>query len=98
MDVAQRMTAYIAPRAPCTDAERAAFDSACAMQAEFEASPVAGQLAQLPDGVSSFTVNGFSASFNGRGRGASLFPGGLCPDARAVLFNAGLLYRGAGLC
>jgi hypothetical protein len=89
-----RMTAYIAPRAPQTDGERAAFDAAVAMQGEFEADPAVQRRIQTR-GMEEFSVNGFSAQLKDE---PELFPGGLCPDARAVLFNAGLLYRGAGLC
>lgn len=37
--LAARMSAYIAPRAPASEEERAAFDAAVAMQAEYEADP-----------------------------------------------------------
>lgn len=92
--LAARMSAYIAPRAPASEEERAAFDAAVAMQAEYEADPQVQRRMQAK-GISEFTVNGFSASLKGAGE---LFPGGLSPDARAVLFGAGLLYRGARLC
>ena len=74
--------------------ERAAFDAAVAMQAEYEADPQVQRRMQAR-GISEFAVNGFSASLKGA---HELFPGGLSPDARAVLFGAGLLYRGARLC
>ena len=94
-DVAQRIKAFIAPRNPCTPAERAAFDMACELQNEYEQR---NNTDYVPAGVSSFTVNGFSATFSGNARLREIFPMGLSPDARAELFNAGLLYRGVDLC
>ena len=93
-ELAARMTAYIAPRTPKSDAERAAFDAAVAMQAEYEQStPVKKRMEA--QGIEQFTVNGFSAKIKDT---SALFPGGISPDARGVLFSAGLLYRGARLC
>ena len=98
MSANSRIMAYIAPRAPCTPQEWAAFDLACQLQEEYEQRPEIAQLSEMPAGIGSFTVNGFSVTMTGRGQAASLFPGGLCPEARAELFNAGLLYRGVSLC
>lgn len=85
---------YRAPAPPASEEERAAFDAAVAMQAEYEADPQVQRRMQAK-GISEFTVNGFSASLKGAGE---LFPGGLSPDAGRCCSAAGLLYRGARLC
>lgn len=98
--VETRLMAYIAPRAPCCDGQREAFANAVLVQSNFEQTEAAQQAASMPRGISGFTVNGFSAQLGAglAAREASLFPAGLCPDARAILLLAGLLYRGVSAC
>lgn len=94
--VRARMLAYIAPRAPCCDEQCAAFDRAVLAQYEFERAG-AGQQSAIPQGVTQFSVNGFSAHV-GHIPDRDLFPAGVCPEAKAHLLLAGLLYRGVRIC
>ena len=85
-EVRARLTARIAPNAPEDDAQTAAFERAVAAQAAFEAGQ-GGALEAVRRGVRSFSVGSYSESY-GAGDGDVL-----CPLARALLFNAGLLRR-----
>ena len=86
-EVRERLLARIAPNAPENDDQRQAFERAVAAQAAFEAEQ-GGALAAVRRGVRSFSVGGYSESYGAEGGDV------LCPLARALLFNAGLLRRG----
>lgn len=92
-----RLTAYIIPNVVCASNE-VAFDQACYAQFAHEHSDAAKELAQMPSGLKSFTVNGFSASIDSESKSAesNFFKAGVSPETRALLLTAGLLYRGIG--
>ena len=98
--VKARLSAYIAPMMPCCEAQEAALDAAAQAQHAYEQTDAARQLAAMPRGVTSFSVNGFSAALQAAPdhRESQWFPQGLCPEARAHLLLAGLLYRGVAVC
>ena len=85
-EVRERLTARIAPNAPRNEAQISAFEQAVAAQAAFEAGQ-GDALSVARRGVRSFSVGSYSESY-GAGDGDVL-----CPHARALLFNAGLLRR-----
>lgn len=93
-----RMAAYVIPNSPQQDPD--AFESAVYAQAIWENSPGNAQLAEMPGGLKSFSVNGFSAAFAGGGQGeiSRLFPAGVARAAYAILLEAGLLYKGVSVC
>ena len=86
-EVRERLRARIAPNAPEDEAQAEAFDRAVEAQAAFEARE-GEALAAARRGVRSFTIGSYSES-RGAGDGDVL-----CPLARALLANAGLLRRG----
>ena len=96
-DCEARMLAYIIPRTPCTEAEIAAFCTAVYAQLEHETSGTNAQLATMPEGLTGFTVNGFSAQLSGAS-GGSFGAAGLSRRARAELALAGLSYKGVITC
>lgn len=83
-----RLLAMILPARPAGAAQIEAFSRAVYAQIEHEARPACRQMADMPEGVKSFSVNGFSAALDGAR------PRALCENARAGLLGAGLLYRG----
>ena len=86
-DVRARLRAWIAPNAPEDEAQRAAFGRAAEAQAEYEAAN--GEvLAARQRGVRSFRIGSYSETY------ATGSGGVLCPSARAILENAGLLRHG----
>ena len=85
-EVRERLRARIAPNVPGDEAQALAFERAASAQAAFEAGQGAA-LEAARRGVRSFSVGGYSES-RGEGDGDVL-----CPLARALLFNAGLLRR-----
>lgn len=96
-DCETRMAAYIVPNTPRCDDQIKAFETAVYAQLEHETNPANAQIADMPGGLSGFTVNGFSATFRENGNG-SIFPCGISKRARAELLLAGLLYRGVRIC
>lgn len=89
-----RVLAYIAPRVPATDEETAALANAAYAQLAHELSTnLAGVSDMAVAGINSFTVGKFSAQIGTASRG--MFPVGISPNTRAILYTAGLLYRGA---
>jgi len=90
--VRERLTAYIHPNAPSTAEQRRAFEAAVLCQAEWEAENGDG-LQAVQRGVQRLSVGSYSETYFSRD-GADGGFGGICPDARAMLFNAGLLRRG----
>lgn len=89
-----RVSAYIAPRVPVTDDETTAFTKATYEQLAHELSTnLSGVSDMAVSGINNFTVGKFSAQIAPAARG--MFPVGISPDARAYLYTAGLLYRGA---
>lgn len=92
-DVEIRMLHFIIPNTPGTGSTRKAFCDAVYAQTVYEAESTNSQIAGMPAGMRSFSVNGFSASFdNAMSDGMSNI--GLCKTARSYLALAGLLYRG----
>ena len=86
--VAERLRAYIHPNVAETDAQEAAFDAAVDAQLTHEQ---AWNVGEIPEGVKSFSVGNYSVTLDeSADTGAR---GGICPAARAILFNAGLLRR-----
>lgn len=92
----KRILAYIIPNFPECSGQVEAFTNAVYAQiaADYQA---ATSMGELPEGVTSFTVNGFSATLKGNS-GDVVSSGGICRDARAELLYAGLLYRGVRMC
>lgn len=90
--VETRLMAYIAPNEPACDVQREAFARAAYAQILYEHDDAQKQLRDMPSGVKSFTVNGFSVSLDGARAGA--MPYGIAPEARAELLLSGLLYKG----
>ena len=96
-DCEARMLAYIIPRTPCREDEIAAFCTAVYAQLEHETSGTNAQLAAMPEGLTGFTVNGFSAQLSGAS-GSGFGAAGLSRRARAALALSGLSYRGVITC
>lgn len=96
-DCETRMLAYIIPRTPCREDEIAAFCTAVYAQLEHETSGTNAQLATMPEGLTGFTVNGFSAQLSGAS-GGNFGAAGLSRRARAELALAGLSYKGVITC
>ena len=86
-EIRQRLTMLIAPNAPATPAQRAAMDGAVEAQAAYETAH-ADAVDARRRGVTGFSVGGYSERYGDGGGGEAL-----CPYARALLFNAGLLKR-----
>lgn len=91
--VQARLTAYIAPNKPITQAQKRAFEQAVEAQAEYESAQVQG----FPAGAQSYSMtnDGVSVSVTYAGAGAAYSEQTLSPYAWALLKNAGLLRRGA---
>jgi len=86
----QRLLALIHPNVAVTEAQRQAFESAAALQAAWEAEN--GEfLDAARRGVQRFSAGDYSETYFAHGAGGDC--GEICPDARAALFNAGLLRR-----
>lgn len=92
-----RIAAYIVPNTPRCSDQAQAFENAVYAQVEFETNPANAQIASMPGGLSSFSVNGFSAAFRENGSG-TMFPCGVSARAKSELLLAGLLYRGVSAC
>lgn len=73
------LLALILPNVPVGDGQIAAFSRAVYAQAE--------QDEPTPEGVTGFRMGSYSVTLDGKRRAA-------CPRARAILLDAGLLYRG----
>ena len=73
------LLALILPNVPAGDEQIAAFSRAVHVQA--------AQGESAPEGVTAFRMGSYSVTLDGKHRAA-------CPQARAILMNAGLLYRG----
>lgn len=86
--VRARLTAYIAPNRPTTAAQKQAFEEAIDAQVEYEQKSAD---AQLPDGISTFSIGDFSVSASETQRGAAYTEGSLSSYAWALLKNAGLI-------
>lgn len=93
-DCEARMLAYITPNAPRCDEQIEAFCQAVYAQYRHEHSAAASQMDGVPEGLRSFTVNGFSATLDDAVNGSMLFRTGISRTAWAILLYAGLLYRG----
>lgn len=94
-DCEVRMLAYIVPNTPRCDVQHEAFAKAVYAQFAFEQSEANAQIQQMPNGMKSFTVNGFSATL-GAADGMGVSNVGICRTAYAYLLEAGLLYKGVG--
>lgn len=90
--VQARLTAYIAPNTPRTKAQKEAFDNAVDAQASYEKSM---QAQGAGEGIESFTLGDFSAKLKNPAAQAQYTQDALHPYAWALLFNAGLLRKGA---
>lgn len=97
-DCEMRMLAYITPNTPRCDEQIEAFCQAVYTQYRHEHSAAASQMAGVPEGLRSFTVNGFSATLDDMVTGSTLFRTGISRTAWAILLYAGLLYRGVPQC
>lgn len=87
--VRERLTAYIYPRAPSTDAQEMAFDNAVEAQMEYEE---AHPQEVIPEGVASMSNDGMSVSYMEAGsRNALYTQASISPAAYAYLLNAGLI-------
>ena len=86
--VRERLTAYIYPRAPATDEQRAAFENAVGAQVAYESESMDGEA--IPGNVSSFSIGNYSVNLADAGN-AQYTRRTISPAAYAFLFNAGLL-------
>jgi len=84
----ERVLACILPARPRNAAQAGALERAVYAQLNWEFTSETGG---VPEGVKSFSVNGFSAQLE-----SGRFP--LCREAKSILLNAGLLCREVGLC
>ena len=89
--VRARILALIHPNRAETAAQIEALDRAAACQAAWEAAN-GGGLAAARRGVQHVTAGNYSETYFQPAGGAE-GPSDLCPEARALLFNAGLLKR-----
>lgn len=96
-DAEARISAYIVPNTPRCSDQAKAFETAVYAQVEFETNQANAQIGSMPGGLSSFSVNGFSATFRESGSG-TMFPCGVSVRAKSELMLAGLLYRGVSVC
>lgn len=92
----KRILAYIIPNSPVCSGQQEAFTNAVYAQIAAD-NKAAASMGDIPEGISSFTVNGFSATLKGSS-GDAVSAGGICRDARAELLYAGLLYKGVHVC
>lgn len=97
-DCEARLLAYITPNTPRCDEQIEAFCQAVYAQYRHEHSAAASQMDGVPEGLRSFTVNGFSATLDDTVNGSTLFRTGISRTAWAILLYAGLLYRGVPQC
>lgn len=97
-DCEVRLLAYITPNTPRCDEQIEAFCEAVYAQYRHEHSAAASQMDGVPEGLRSFTVNGFSATLDDTVNGSTLFRTGISRTAWAILLYAGLLYRGVPQC
>ena len=97
-DCEARLLAYITPNTPRCDEQIEAFCKAVYAQYRHEHSAAASQMDGVPEGLRSFTVNGFSATLDDMVNGSTLFRTGISRTAWAILLYAGLLYRGVPQC
>lgn len=88
--VEARLTAYIAPNVPSTNAQKQAFELAVEAQAEYEK-----EMSAIPAGMESFKLGDFSAEVKSPAAYAEYTQDTLHPYAWALLYNAGLLRKGA---
>lgn len=97
MDTSERrILALILPRVPGGMRETQGVREAAAAQDEYEQR--LGEGAPIDSRLRSVKLGEFSATLESTGltREQALFPGGLCADARAILTDLGLFYRGVG--
>ena len=93
--VREKLLAYIHPTRPSGAAQEAAFARAVEIQAAHEEKQAA-ITAEMPDGAASVSFGDFSVSFQAGGARAAMYTDAtLDPGAWAVLYNAGLIRRGA---
>lgn len=97
-DCEARMLAYITPNTPRCDEQIEAFCQAVYAQYRHEHSAAASQIDGVPEGLRSFTLNGFSATLDDTVNGSMLFRTGISRTSWAILLYAGLLYRGVQQC
>lgn len=95
--VEARLLAYIVPRVVDTQDEAEALEHATYEQYDHEQTEAAQAILSAPPSVSGFTVGNFSMQLSGVLRHAPL-PVGVANNAYALLFNAGLLFRGVRTC
>ncbi len=91
--VEARLAAYIAPRIIDDEHEAEALEKAVYEQYDYEQTDAARAILSAPPGASGFTVGKFSMQLSGAARRGP-FPAGISPNAYALLFNVGLLFRG----
>lgn len=96
-DCEVRVAAYIVPNTPRCDEQVKAFENAVYAQLDHETNPINAQLADMPSEVSSFSVNGFSATLK-ENSGGTMFPLGISKRTKAELMLSGLLFRGVSIC
>ncbi len=86
--VRERLTAYIYPRAPATDAQNSEFEAAVEAQVAYETENMDGEA--IPGNVESFSIGNYSVNFAEAGS-AQYTRRTISPAAYAFLFNAGLI-------
>ncbi|NLI05376.1 MAG: hypothetical protein GX483_08980 [Actinomycetaceae bacterium] len=93
-DMLVRINAFIVPNVARTELEKEAVRKAAAKQIVYEKQlkeSFSGK--DIPPNVDSFKIGNFAMSFN-QDQGTLLNKKNISPVAYAILFNAGLLYRG----
>ena len=89
--VRERLKAYIYPNSPKTRDQVEAFENAVEVQLKYEREYASYA---APDGVAAYSNDGMSVTFDtARGFNGANPARGLCPDAYAYLYNAGLIGR-----
>ena len=90
-DVTERLKAYIYPNSPKTPDQGEAFENAVEVQLKYEREYASYA---APDWVAAYSNDGMSVTFDtARGFNGANPARGLCPDAYAYLYNAGLIGR-----
>ena len=93
--VAMKLRAFIFPSVPRHAFEIEAFNKAVLyeIQHELNTQSAMGDKA-LPEGLQSFSIGDFSASFSGDGSSTRLTRRSICQMAYGLLLEAGLMYKG----
>ena len=93
--VARKVRAFIFPSIPRKDFEIEAFNNAVLYEIQHELNMAAASAeTSLPEGLKSFKIGDFSATFEDGATSAQLTKKSICQMAYGILLEAGLLYKG----